>query len=314
MSTLVSTLYVSADVSLQHLDVATAISPTLCSWFARCANEPAGWQALAAQVTEVATQAQCITIHLIVEPTGGYEQGFVAFAYALGWRVSLVNPLHVRRWGAGLGVRAKTDRQDALLLARYGASLKPAAQEAMDAGAAELDELLRRQSDLEKLQQAEHNRLEQAQRKPRTPAAVRQSLERTLQTLAQELQALEAAIEHLLKQREELPSQRQLLRSAPAIGEKLSLQMLVVCHHFWAYTQGQGRGKQLVALLGLDPQPHESGKRKNLHLPSRQCYAARKALLCGLRRGTRQQPTQRLLSPPTRRRQSQESGPSGLCS
>jgi transposase len=281
-------LYVSADVSLAKLDVASATTATSPNWLGRFDNEPAGWTQLAVQVTAVAAQAQRATIHLIVEPTGGYEQGLLAFAYAQGWLVTLVNPLQVRRWADGVGVRAKTDRQDALLLARYGASIQPPAQDEMDEGAAELDELLRRQSDLEKLQRAERNRLEQANHKPRTPAAVRQSLERTLQTLQQELQALAEAIEQLLKQREELHYLRQLLRSAPAIGEKLSLEMVVLCHHFWAYTAGQGRGKQLVALLGLDPQPHESGKSKKRTFISHQGSAPLRAkLYCAALGGVR---------------------------
>jgi hypothetical protein len=304
MSTL-STLYVSADVSMQKLDVASATSSTSYSWLARFDNEMADWEALCAQVTARAAAAQATSIHLIVEPTGGYEQGLVA--YAKGWRVSLVNPLHVRRWGDGLGVRAKTDRQDALLLARYGATIQPPAQDEMDEGAAELDELLRRKDDLEKLQQAERNRLDQAKHKPRTPAAVRQSLERTLQTLSQELQALEAAIEQLLKERETLQSQRQLLRSAPAIGEKLSLAGLPRWEWWRKTTGGVARPRPATAREWQEQKAH-------LHLPSRLCLAARKALLCRFRWCAWQQPAQSFLPAPARRRQSQESGVGCLCS
>lgn len=36
-------------------------------------------------------------IHLIIEPTGGYEAQLVVEAYRRHWLVTLVNPLTVRR-------------------------------------------------------------------------------------------------------------------------------------------------------------------------------------------------------------------------
>ena len=117
---------------------------------------------------------------------------------------------------------------------------------------------------------------------------MRKSLERTLRTLEEELQTLEEAIQQLLKEHHALQKQRTILRSAPAIGEKLSLEMLVLCHRFWAYTQGQGTAKQLVAFVGLDPQPHESGNSKKRSLISRQGNARLRALLyCGALGGVR---------------------------
>jgi transposase len=285
------TLYLGVDVALEHLDVATATTAASRLGLGRFDNTPTGWAAIAEQAHQVVEHQQITTVHLVLEPTGGYEAGLCDFAYAQGWQVTLVNPLQVRRWASGQGVRAKTDRQDALMLAWYGASMHPAAQDPMEEGAAELDELLRRRDDLEKLRQAERNRLGQAQRKPRTPAAVRQSLARTLRTLEEELQALDEAIQQLLKARAHLQHQRRLLRTVPAIGEKLSLEMLVLCHRFWAYTCGQGSAKQLTALVGLDPQPHTSGKSRDRRSPiSRQGNARLRALLyCGALGGVRGQ-------------------------
>jgi transposase len=278
-----STLYVGPDVSLQYLDVAVATTPASRTELGRFDNDQSGWEELAAQIHQLVQSQQLTSVHLILEPTGGYEEGLLYFAYAQGWRVTLVNPLQVRRWASGQGMRAKTDRQDALLLAWYGASQQPAPQDEMDEAAAQLDELLRRRTDLEQLRRAERNRLAQVQRKPRSPQAVRDSLTRTLQTLEEELQHLEEAIQQLLKPRKDLQQQRRFLQTSPAIGEKLSLEMLALCHRFWAHTQGQGTAKQLVAFVGLDPQPYESGK--SLHpraTISRQGDARIRALLyCG---------------------------------
>lgn len=283
-----SRLYAGTDVSLDNLDVAIAITATLRQEVGRFANNQAGWEAMAVTLGQLVASHHLTTIHLVIEPTGGYEEGLLYFAYAQGWQVTRVNPLQVRRWAAGQGVRAKTDRQDAQVLAWYGVTRQSTPQDPMDEGAVELDAVLRRRTDLEQLQRAEKNRLGQAQRKPRTPRSVLQSIERTLRALDEELKTLEAAIKQLLKDRPDLQRQRRLLCSLPAIGAKLSLEMLVLCHRFWAYTQGQGTYKQLVAFVGLDPQPHESGNSKQRAPISHQGNAhIRAQLYCGALGGVR---------------------------
>ena len=99
------------------------------------------------------------TLHLVVEPTGGYELPLVAFAYEQGWAVSLPNPRQVRDWAKGMGQRAKHDRQSARLLARYGATCRPQPQiPALATEVSELDSLLKRRQDLQDLLQQEKNR------------------------------------------------------------------------------------------------------------------------------------------------------------
>src|SRR5260221_3720055 len=66
-------------------------------------------------------------VALVREPTGGYELAFALWARRQpGWQVHRPNPARVRAWARSQGLRAKTDRQDALLLARFGASAQPA--------------------------------------------------------------------------------------------------------------------------------------------------------------------------------------------
>lgn len=277
-----ATLYVGIDVAMDALDVAVASSAAPRRSIGRFANEGKGWRKLARVLKRHLRQAQAERVHLVLEASGGYEAGLVDFAHQQQWCVSLVNPWQIRRFIEGQGVRAKTDQIDAMMLAHFAVSNEPAAQEPLDEGAAQLDELLARREDLEKLQQAESNRLKLAQRKPRTPPAVLRSLQRTLRALQEELQAVDEAIQEVLNQRNYLQHQRRLLQTIPAIGTKLSLQMVVLCHHFWAHTAGQGRGKQLVAFLGLDPKPQESGKSKPRATISRQGNARLRAMLyCG---------------------------------
>lgn len=200
------------------------------------------------------------TIHLIVEPTGGYQAGLLLFAYRQGWQITLVNPLHVRRWAEGMGKRAKTDRQDALMLAEFGVATQPPAQEELPVPIQQLDLLLRRQQDVRSLLQAERNRLFTLTHYPLLPASVRASLERVIQQLECELLLLHTEIRQFLKAHPALRQQRRLLLSIPGIGACSVLPLLVLLYRFQALTAGTGSSKQLVAFLGLDPTPFQSGR------------------------------------------------------
>jgi len=211
--------------------------------------------ALEKQQQEVGAEA----IHLIIEPTGGYEAQLVSQAYQRHWRVTLVNPLTVRHWQQGRGKRGKADRLDTQMLTLFGADQNPPTQRPTDEAAAQLDSLLRRKDGLQKLLQSENNRLEQATRQPKTPTAVRESLQRTIEALEQALAAIEAAIRQLFADHAALARQLKQLLSVPAIGQKSAPYLLALFHRFAAKTNGTGTAKQLVAFVGLDPQPYESG-------------------------------------------------------
>lgn len=224
------------------------------------ANNEQGWQELEqAALAQAPTQDE-FTIHLIVEPTGGYERGLVAFAHEQGWHVSKVNAYYARRYGQSQGERGKNDERDGLMLACYGRHKQPQPEQELSLEARELQALVARQDDIKKLLRAERNRLKQAQHDPTMPATVHQSLQRTIQSLEEELEAIADAIKLLMQHAEQLDQQRKLLQSVPGVGPKVVQRLLVLFHRFQSLTAGNGTAAQLVAFLGLDPQPYQSGR------------------------------------------------------
>jgi transposase len=252
-------LYLGVDVSQATLDAVIATGKQEES-LPTYRNTKGSWKALGKKAMQVAEAHGETTIHLVIEPTGGYERGFVDYAYSLGWLVTVVNPFYVRRFIQGQGQRGKTDSIDALMLARYGVQKQPDPQWQMAADARELQGLLGRQDDLKKLLQAERNRLKQTKHNPRTPPAVRRSIERTIQVLQEELKALDDAVQELLGASDQLGPMATLLRTTPGVGPKVVLRLLTLFHRFYALTAGKGTPSQLVAFLGLDPQPYRSGR------------------------------------------------------
>lgn len=222
-------------------------------------NEPTGFEALARQVEAARQGEQAEVVHLIIEPTAGYELRLIYEAHGRGWRVSIVHPLTVRDWMKGLGQRAKTDRIDALLLARYGAERQPRCWQPLPEVISALESLLSRRNDLEQLLRQERNRLEIAAIRPTTAAAVLNNIQTVIATLEAGLAEIEQAIEQLLKQHRELDEPAERLDELPGVGHKIVLPLLVKLQQWHSMTEGQGSGKGLTALVGLDPQTYESG-------------------------------------------------------
>ena len=251
-------LIVGVDMAAADFAVATAWQEQY-TYSGKTPNTADACVAFAERMEQMKQACGAAALHLVIEPTGGYEIQLVSEAYRRQWLVTLVNPLAVRRWAQARGQRAKTDRQDALLLARYGADQQPPAQQPPDEAASQLDSLLRRQTDLEQLLRSERNRLGQAQVNPRTPKTVIESIQRTLEALEQERTTLEAAVKQLTTEQAKLALQLKQLRSVPGIGRKSAPYLLALLYRFQARTSGQGTAKQLVAFVGLDPTPFESG-------------------------------------------------------
>lgn len=223
-------------------------------------NEPSGFLALVVQVQAEQVRCGAPTVHFVVEPTGGYELSLVAFAHKQGLSISLPNPRQVRQWAKGTGQRAKTDQQDALLLARFGAAQQPAPHRPLAIEVSELDSLLQRRQELEQMIQQEKNRVEALADRPGIAPAVIANLERVIQALQEALQEVEQTITEHQQQHAQLNEDAQRLLALPGIGPKVVLPLLVQLHRWQTLTAGQGTTKGLTAFVGLDPQPYESGR------------------------------------------------------
>jgi transposase len=80
---------------------------------------------------------------VVMEATGHYWQNVFAVLVSDGFAVVVVNPLRVRRFAEEDLKRAKTDKTDALLIARFGQEKRPPLTPIPDAATQELRELVR---------------------------------------------------------------------------------------------------------------------------------------------------------------------------
>jgi transposase len=249
---------VGIDVSKAWLDgMETA---TGASW--RVANTPAGWQDLIARMP---TNPPPL---IVLEATGPYHQGVTVALDAAGFTPAVVNPLKIRRFIQSHGYRAKTDRADARMVARYGQQVQPVPQPVPPPSTRTLQALISRRRDLTHLLVMEKNRTQQT-----TDPVVAASLARTMANLVREQQRLDGEIARVVAADAQLAAASARLRTAPGIGVLLAPTLVAALPEL-----GSRTGKELAALVGLAPYARESGQQ---HGP-RTIAGGRAAVRCAL--------------------------------
>src|SRR4029450_10332587 len=158
-------------------------------------------------------------------------------------------------------------RQDALVLARYGAERQPPAWHPLATEVSELHSLLRRKTDVEHMLRQERNRQQALAPRPGVAAGVPASVERVIGVLEEELRALEEPIAALQRQYPAWAAAAQRLRTVPGVGARTVGPLVVLLARWDRLTDGRGTAKALVAYVGLDPQPYESGTRARRPAP-----------------------------------------------
>jgi len=228
-------------------------------------NDASGFQQLHAALVEASDRHGPCTIQLILEATGGYEAALMAYAYAQGWGVSLPNPKQVRDWAKGVGYRVKTDRVDARILAHYGVERHPPLRPQLAQEVSHLDSLLKRRQDLEQALHKEQTRLSEMAHRPGMAPPVLDSLEQVIDALTEALASIQQAIDELCQEHDVLRKNKARLLALPGVGPKVVLPLLVKLLQWQNLTAGTGDAAGLVALIGMDPQPYQSGQSVRKH-------------------------------------------------
>jgi transposase len=211
----------------------------------RLANEPA---------TIAAWLERTRPALIAFEPTGGYERALRQAARHQGILFMRVHPNRVIAFRQSRGIKAKTDKIDARLIADFAA--EEIARRAPVASR-ETDDLLRelaaRRRQLVETLQAERCRAQLA-----TAPAVRRSLALVIEALRVSLDALEAEIDRAVAADPATAELASLLRTVHGIGPVTAVTLIADLPEL-----GYLSGKEIAALVGLAPQNRESGKTRS---------------------------------------------------
>jgi transposase len=235
----VGEVFVGADVSKAWIDVCRCGSKPV----ERVANTP---DALAAWV------AQAQPTLVAMEPTGGYERALCSALAEAGVRYVKLHPNAVLAFRKARGLRAKTDRIDAMLIAHYLAdAARRADLPAMFRPDPRLKALAARRRQLVDARQAEGCRVELAD-----DPLIRESLAAVIGALTQSLDAIEEAIERHIASDGELDRLAKVLRTVRGVGPVVAATLIADLPEL-----SRLGGKQIAALVGLAPQTRQSGTK-----------------------------------------------------
>ncbi len=186
---------------------------------------------------------------IVMEATGGYEKPLLKHLQKHELPVVVVNPRRIRDFARAMGVAAKTDRLDALVIARYAKSMKPKIQVPVSENSLLLKSLTARRRQLIVMRTQEKNRMEHSDEK-----LIAQSLHAVLRTLDREIKKLDSQIEEVIRRDRELSEKAQILETIPGIGLTTAnalvteLPELGICNR-----------RQIAALVGVAPMNRDSG-------------------------------------------------------
>lgn len=245
------------DVSKAKLDVAL-LQPSDKFRSKVFSNDHAGHQALL-QWLQVVLPDGWQQLHVCMESTGSYHEALACALHDRGLKVSIVNPLLVKRFAQSRAQRNKTDEADAKCLAWFARQMQPERWVAPSMGVRALQALVARLDTLQEMRQAELNRRDVAH------PSVAGSIAGVLDELEGAIAQVKAQIAQTIDDDPDLRRRAQLLDTIPGLGERSIAQLLAYIGH----PQRFKNVKALAAFAGLSPTIRQSGssldKRRGTH-------------------------------------------------
>jgi transposase len=248
--------WVGIDVSKDSLD--GYLWPQGTSF--QVSNSEAGVQALIAQLHSTPPHL------VVVESTGGLERTLVAGMHHRKIPVAVANPRKVKGFALALG-KAKTDKLDAEVIARFAQSVNLAPQPMVAASAQQLSDLIHRRQQLVDIQVAEKNRL------TRASTTVQADIEDHLKQLEERIKSLNEQIQQLGAQQADWQRKTKVLQSVKGVGQVTAALCLVELPELGTLSE-----KQIARLVGVAPLNQDSGKHKG----KRRISGGRTRVRCGL--------------------------------
>lgn len=264
--------FVGIDVSKDSLEVALRPSNTVQSF----TNDDEG----IAQLIESLRPQQPALI--VLEATGKYERPVARALAVEGLLFNIINPRQGRAFARATGVLAKTDRIDALLLARFAEVLQPEARSLKDEQTEALSDLVIRRRQIVEMITAEKNRLALATKR------VRRDIQGHIRWMEKRLEDINDDIDELIRQSPLWHEKDKLLQSVTGVGPVLASTILASLPELGALNR-----KQIAALVGVAPFNRESGRYKGKQKIQGGRASVRNVLYMGTVAGIRANPVLR---------------------
>ena len=191
--------------------------------------------------------------HCVMEATGPYYLSLACFLYENKFKVSVVNPLIIKRYSQMKMRRTKTDKADAKIIAEYAREQTPELWKPTDKVIAQIQQI---NSALEKLTQqrsAWKNKDEAQDKNPNGDDFTQKIIDETLDFYDTKIKEIETKLDEIIKNN--FSEMNAIIRSIPGIGAKTATTLIVITGGFEKFENY----KQLISYVGLAPRIYQSG-------------------------------------------------------
>jgi transposase len=189
-------------------------------------------------------------VHVVCEASGGYEQPLVRALHQARVPVCVVDPARVRHFARATGQRAKTDRIDAAMLARYGEQMQPRPTASVSAAQAQVRELVRRRAQLLEVLQLTRQHAVHL-----TLATLRRQNAALVRAVRRQISAVEQEIQQAFDAEAALAERSGRVQSVSGVGPATAAVLLAEMPELGTLNRAQA-----AALAGVAPFARESGK------------------------------------------------------
>lgn len=187
---------------------------------------------------------------VVMEATGGYESLLVELLHQHHVPLAVVNPRQVRDFAKGIGIDAKTDPIDALVIVRFGEVVQPTPQPVQSDAQVKLGSLVVRRRQILNLINQEQNRAQQTRDKN-----VRESIKTVIKTLKEQLNILDGQIAEAIQNDEANARKIEILNSVKGVGPVTVSTIIAELPEL-----GTLNRQEVAKLVGVAPINNDSGK------------------------------------------------------
>jgi transposase len=192
-------------------------------------------------------------IHVICEPTAGYERKLATSLWDAPIPLTIANTYRVRSFARSRGRLAKTDKLDARLLSDFGRVNEPNASTKPDAKQLLMEQLMDRLDQLDHMRTQELNRLHRFDPQD----VVYKSLKAVLRAIETQIEKLRQQVKDTIEDDEQLKTKADKMQTTKGVGEQTAAKMLAYMPELGSMSR-----QQAAALAGLAPMNWDSGSMK----------------------------------------------------
>jgi transposase len=209
----------------------------------RVPNAPQG-------VAVVISRLRRLKVHRVVlEAIGPYAAALISALRSRGFEVGVVNPRRIKAFRDAEGSRAKTDRLDARLIARFALTMSDTLRPLPSEHQLALKAWVTRRRQIVEMIAMEKTRLKQA-----IEPLIVESHRTAIDVLSAHRKRVEQAIEEHIAKDPALLHRRAILTSIPGIGLQVATVLLTELPELGSIDR-----RAIASLAGLAPHPNQSG-------------------------------------------------------